>query len=414
MALRASLAEHAHRVLPEKLRAGERLLQNLLDRRAQTLIHGARLLAADYGFREAVASNDAETIVSVLANHGARIGATEVALLATDFSLRATTTRESTSLVPLSERLATQSAASGQASVVTLRRPAVPGGAGAGTRAPLVVGWVLMDFPLDAQLVADMQRLASLDLTLLSRESATEPWAVSLTSLDAVRAAGLATERWLDDTGEAAMTSVAVGGEELGVRMRSLGVGRETGDAGARRRAPWSRSRSTRRCACRATYNGADRHHPARHRHVRLRQRLHRAPRDHAAARPGRCRRASGPRRLRTPMQGQQRDDEIGELSQSFERMRRNIAENQAQILKLAYWDSLTGLPNRARFREAVNEAIAAAAPGGSVAIVMLDLNRFKHVNDVLGYRIGDLLLVQVAERLQSPAGARRRPGRPR
>jgi hypothetical protein len=36
MALRASLAEHAHRVLPERLRAGERLLQNLLDRRAQT------------------------------------------------------------------------------------------------------------------------------------------------------------------------------------------------------------------------------------------------------------------------------------------------------------------------------------------------------------------------------------------
>ena len=102
----------------------------------------------------------------------------------------------------------------------------------------------------------------------------------------------------------------------------------------------------------------------------------------------------------RTPMLGLQRDDEIGELSQSFERMRQNIAENQAQILKLAYWDSLTGLPNRARFRQAVNEAIAAAAPGSSVAIVMLDLNRFKHVNDVLGYRIGDLLLVQVAERL--------------
>ncbi len=171
MALRASLAEHAHRVLPERLRAGERLLQNLLDRRAQTLIHGARLLAADYGFREAVSSNDDETIVSVLANHGARIGATEVALLATDFSLRATTTSEARHLIPLAERLATQSAASGQASVITLRagRPyqavLVP------VRAPLVVGWVLMDFPLDGQLIADMQRLAALDLTLLARAS---------------------------------------------------------------------------------------------------------------------------------------------------------------------------------------------------------------------------------------------------
>jgi len=174
MALRASLSEHAHRVLPEKLRAGERLLQSLLERRAQTLIHGARLLAADYGFREAVGSNDAATIVSVLANHGARIGATEVALLGTDFSLRATTTRDTRHLVPLAERLSAQAAASGQASVVTVRagRPyqavLVP------VRAPLLVGWVLMDFPLDAQLVADMQRLAALDLTLLVRESATE------------------------------------------------------------------------------------------------------------------------------------------------------------------------------------------------------------------------------------------------
>ena len=399
MALRASLAEHAHRVLPERLRAGERLLQTLLDRRAQTLIHGARLLAADYGFREAVSSNDAETIVSVLANHGARIGATEVALFATDFSLRAATTREAGHLVPLAERLATQSAASGQASIITLRagRPyqavLVP------VRAPLVVGWVLMDFPLDGQLIADMQRLAALDLTLLSRASSTEPWVVSLTSLESARAAGLARQPWLDDTGETAMSSIAVAGEELGVRVRTLGVGRET-DAGAGVRALVSLSVDEA---------------------VRL-------PHDLQLALIGitllgivvfafgsvfTARRVTTPLRgladaaerlgrgdYRTPMLGLKRDDEIGELSQSFERMRQNIAENQAQILRLAYWDSLTGLPNRARFRQAVNEAIAAAAPGSSVALVMLDLNRFKHVNDVLGYRIGDLLLVQVAERL--------------
>ncbi len=222
---------------------------------------------------------------------------------------------------------------------------------------------------------------------------------MSLTSLDAARAASLASQPWLDDTGEAAMTSVAVGGEELGVRARTLGVGRET-DSGAGVRALVSLSVDEA---------------------VRL-------PRDLQLALIGitllgivvfafgsvfTARRVTTPLRgladaaerlgrgdYRTPMLGLQRHDEIGELSQSFERMRQNIAENQAQILKLAYWDSLTGLPNRARFREAVNEAIAAAAPGSSVAIVMLDLNRFKHVNDVLGYRIGDLLLVQVAERL--------------
>ena len=399
IALRASLSDHAHRVLPTKLQAGERLLQNLLDRRAQTLTNGARLLAADYGFREAVSSNDAATIVSVLANHGARIGATEVALLATDFKLRASTATEARDLIPLAERLAAQSAASGQASVITLRggRPyqavLVP------VRAPLVVGWVLMDFPIDDQLASDMQRLSALDLTLISRASSNQPWSVNLTSLGGTSAASLARQPWPDGTEDGAMKSVATQGEELGVRVKTLSLGHEA-DAGAGVRALLSLSVDEA---------------------VRL-------PRDLQLALIGitligivvfafgsvfTARRVTTPLRgladaaerlgrgdYATPMRGMQRHDEIGELSQSFERMRNNIAENQAQVLRLAYWDSLTGLPNRARFREAVNQAIAEAPAGASVAILMLDLNRFKHVNDVLGYRVGDLLLVQVAERL--------------
>ena len=400
LALRASLAEHAQRVLPAKLRAGERLLQDLLDRRAQTLINGARLLAADYGFREAVSSNDAETIVSVLANHGARIGATEVALLSIDFKLRASTANQTREFVPVIERLAAQSAASGQASVITLRagRPyqavLVP------IRAPLVVGWVLMDFPIDAQLATDMQRLSALDLTLISRASSSDAWSVNLSTLDNVSAANLAGHAWRDSNGDdATMSSVTTQGEELGVRAKLLSLGREAdADAGVRALLSLSVDEA-----------------------VRL-------PRDlqlaliaitllgivvFAVGSVFTARRVTTPLRgladaaerlghgdYATPMRGMQRHDEIGELSQSFERMRNNIAENQAQVLKLAYWDALTGLPNRAQFCEALNRAIVAAPPGGSVAILMLDLNRFKHVNDVLGYRIGDLLLVQVAERL--------------
>jgi diguanylate cyclase (GGDEF)-like protein len=102
-----------------------------------------------------------------------------------------------------------------------------------------------------------------------------------------------------------------------------------------------------------------------------------------------------------TPVPALQRHDEIGALAQRFEAMRVQVAERDAQIRRLAYRDRLTGLPNRALFRDALAEALAAAqARGGSVAVLMLDLDRFKHVNDVLGRRAGDLLLCAVGERL--------------
>jgi diguanylate cyclase (GGDEF)-like protein len=394
-ALRASLSDHAHRELPGRLEEGERVLRNLLDRKAQALVDGARLLAADYGFREALASNDAQTIVSVLSNHGARIGATESALLTTEFQLRATTTGHPRDLSTMMARLATQAAATGQASTVALLagRPyqavLVP------VKAPVTVGWVLMAFPLDAQLVADMRSLSALDITVLARDAPDARWSVSLTSLDAPRADSLARRAWPDADLRAPMVPVAAPDEELGVRAEPL-----SGERGADVLALVSLSVDD----------------------------AVRAPRDLQMALIGitlvgiavfamgsvfTARRVTTPLRgladaaerlgagdYATPMRDLQRHDEIGELSQSFERMRTRVAENQQQILKLAYWDSLTGLPNRAQFRDLVNQAVRQAAPGTGLAVLMLDLNRFKHVNDVLGYRIGDLLLVEVAERL--------------
>ncbi|HJV95968.1 MAG TPA: GGDEF domain-containing protein, partial [Albitalea sp.] len=101
-----------------------------------------------------------------------------------------------------------------------------------------------------------------------------------------------------------------------------------------------------------------------------------------------------------TPMDGVRRSDEIGHLANAFEQMRVSVADKQQQILKLAYWDSLTGLPNRAQFRDAVHEAIRGAASGSTMAVIMLDLDRVEHVNAVLGYRFGDQLLSLVATRL--------------
>jgi diguanylate cyclase (GGDEF)-like protein len=78
--------------------------------------------------------------------------------------------------------------------------------------------------------------------------------------------------------------------------------------------------------------------------------------------------------------------------------LRRQSAHNAHQ----ARHDSLTGLPNRHAFYEAVEDAVARACMGGSQAAVMIiDLDRFKEVNDTLGHHTGDLLLRQAADRLR-------------
>lgn len=89
------------------------------------------------------------------------------------------------------------------------------------------------------------------------------------------------------------------------------------------------------------------------------------------------------------------------ELREAHNRQQRREAD--ATIRRLAYTDTVTGLPNRIRFRELVQEAIVIAQrEQHSIVLLLMDLNHFKDVNDTLGHDRGDSLLQQVGMRLRS------------
>jgi diguanylate cyclase (GGDEF)-like protein len=79
--------------------------------------------------------------------------------------------------------------------------------------------------------------------------------------------------------------------------------------------------------------------------------------------------------------------------------------EAEAQIAHMAHHDALTGLPNRALLRERLEDALAQVERGGQIAVLYLDLDHFKSINDTLGHGVGDELLKEVAMRLMSCIG---------
>ena len=94
---------------------------------------------------------------------------------------------------------------------------------------------------------------------------------------------------------------------------------------------------------------------------------------------------------------------EIRELGEDFNQMARELDRLYGSLEHMAFTDPLTNLPNRARFRDSLEESVRQYTLAHQpFALFLTDLDRFKAVNDTLGHQIGDLLLQEVSTRLRS------------
>ncbi|GKS86583.1 EAL domain-containing protein [Acidovorax sp. SUPP1855] len=380
------IVRNARAQIERSLDVDERVWRWLLAQNAVRLQEASALLAADYGFRSAVNSGDSATIQSVLENHGARIGAAMTALLDTRMHLQSTSpSRTAADYQSAVDQAVPALVAQPQGSQIAVVHGIPYQFVMVPMRAPLLVGWVLMGFPVNETLVSEMQQLLSVDVAIQVRD-ATGAVAVPVSTLP---------DRALADLRDFRMGGEQVlGGETLLVRPVRLDSGTTSARALLLRSlddvvAPYRQLQALLGVITVAglVLFALGSAFMARRVTMPLRSLVsatHRLSQGDYDA----------------PIEHTRRHDEIGNLARSFDRMRLDIAGQQGEILRLADTDRLTGVPNRERFRRAIMEAIGPGNGQRPVAVLALDLDRFKHVNGVLGYALGDRLLQAVAERI--------------
>lgn len=401
--IRTGIERNAKANLAQELAQGERVWSRLVAQRAQKLTQGAALLAADYGFRSAVISGDQATIASVLDNHGARIGASFVALLDARQQLRVQSEGSTEAAVSTVKALSEELTRHGEAVALVGNRAyqfvMVP------LKAPVLMGWVVMGFPVEQSLLNEMQAITSQHVVIVTRPpegAAHILMSTMLANTGNTAALSMHAKQFASTTSDATLPSIILNDEAFLIKTslvddhgkvpKHLSVGVVLLGSVSQAIAPYQ---SVQLILALITVVGlllfaAGSLFTAR-RVVQPLMDLVQASEQLAAG------------QYDQPVTHLDREDEVGDLAKAFDHMRLSIASQQHEIRTLAFWDKLTGLPNRLQFRDQLMTALAQVSVRQSfVSVIMIDLNRFKHVNDVLGYAVGDQLLQAVAARLQT------------
>ena len=374
-----------------QLRSGGSLAENLIGFRSGQLANGVAVLAADFGFREAVASGHAPTILSAARNNAQRIGADLVLVLDTHGQVLASTAPQS---------------AGGEGSLESLLLSAPTGREQptfhifgshsyqvflAPVRTPETIAWVLMGFVADEQLAEKIKALVGSEVQIVTHGSAGLVRVASTVPADQATPAHVASD-------DGAHVTRTAGMDYLGF-VRRLNARGDSVDVILLEPlrevyAPYRELRDAMLlidglalalAALIGAVLGRSATRPIGEL-VRAAQRIEKGQYQTAVSVAG--------------------GDEFRALASTFNTMQHHIAAREADITYQAEHDPLTRLPNRA-FAQREIHALATVADGQSAAaVILIELRNLRDINASLGHAVGDQVLCETARRLQQNVAA--------
>ena len=394
----ATISQDVRDEMHKDLLAASKLVEQLVDRRAELLLTSAEVLAADFGFRSAIASQDEATILSALANNVDRIDADLATFVTIDgqmISASAFSEEDRSAYNELAERAGKNGTATATLVIEGVAREVVS----VPIKAPITIGWLVLGFALNDDIAHSFSSQVGMQVTFAAGAKDVEYYGSSFSgeSRDAIPLA----MKQVRETGSGLVTTLV--SEDFLTQIVPIS---------AEQRRVVSVLHTSLDEAL-ASYRG-----------VRNRLLLFMAMSVCIAIALGLwfARGVTRPIKLlsiaalriregdyQTDLDSShysQRADEIGELIKTFDDMQRGIAVREAKITHHAYFDDLTQLPNRRKAYDQLQWLIDSKLHNeGGIGVILLGLNRYRQIVETLGYKVGEQMVLALSERLKEIHG---------
>ena len=387
----SAMKRNNHSQAQQSLSVATKVFQQLLDNRSEQLSTSVRIVASDFGFRRAVATSEQDTISSVLENHGGRIQASVSMLLSPSGALLASTAADITqSQISQLYQHMKQSGRNNYTDIVLLGNDAyqlvmTP------VQAPQLIAWVGMGFKLDQALAEQIKGVTDLDISFQRLQAehlvplaATVPLELATTLAEDHKTAP--PNKADDDKTEAQFfadnmppylnQAVALDQEQQLFAYLHLATGRFRENYQQARQQLLIIFGLGLSLALLLAYA------VARSITLPLKQLTE------FAGKIGQGLTAEAPLVHK---------GEVGLLSQTLKRMQLDISKREQQILYQSQHDALTGLANRSLAELKLPPLLQLP----QAQLLLVNIKDFKHINDAFGYQNGDVLLQQLAKRLE-------------